>query len=517
MDELGFWKIAEKDPTRLALIDPSGSSMMYGELLAECNQLVHGFRALGLTKGDSVAVLMENEKYFLAIFMAISQAGMYLVPINWHLNPENISYIIDDSDAKLLISSEKYTDNAKQAAKIVGFPDDRVFSTGNNPDVRSYREIINGQDQSKPEDRCYGCVKTYTSGTTGRPKGVLRKFQEGDPEEYSVMTAMFMMMFDIQPHSNNVHLVTAPLYHIAPNQFATMSLNLGHSLILMGKWSPEETLRLIEKHRVTTAQMVPTMLNRLIRLPESVKKAADLSSLHTVIHSAAPCPVDLKKGIMEWWGPVLFEYYSASEGGGTLVKPNEWMKKPGTVGKPWPISHIKILDESKNELPSGQIGTIYIRMDTGQKFVYHGDKKKTEKAYFGDFFTADDVGYVDEDGYLFLTDRKSYMIIVGGVNIYPTEIESALSMHPKIEDNAVFGIPNEDLGEEIKAVIVLEKGIEQSEEITAEIMAYCAKTLGKFRTPHSIDYADKLPREATGKLIKHKIRDPFWKNQNKNI
>ncbi len=517
MDELGFWKIAEIDPARVALIDPSGSSLTFGELLQRCNRLVHGLRALGLKKGETVAVLMENEKEFLEIFMAISQAGMYLVPVNWHLNPDDIAYIIEDSDAKILIASAKYSDNAIQAAKTNGFPAEMVFSTGYHPETRSYDTIKEGHPESKPEDRCYGKVKTYTSGTTGRPKGVLRKFEEGDPEEHSVMTAMFMLMFDIEPHNNNTHLVTAPLYHIAPNQFATMSLHLGHSLVIMGKWTPEDTLQLIEKHKITTAQMVPTMFNRLVRLPEAIRKDADLSSLKVVIHSAAPCPVGLKKAIMKWWGPVLYEYYSASEGGGTLVKPDEWVEKPGTVGKPWAISQIKILDENKKELPPGEVGTIYIRMDIGQKFEYHQDKKKTEDAYFGDFFTADDVGYLDEDGYLFLTDRKSYMIIVGGVNIYPTEIENQLSMHPKIADNAVFGVPNEDLGEEIKAVIVLEDGIEESREVTEEIMVYCTDMLGKFRTPHSIDYLEELPREATGKLIKRKLRDPYWEKHNKKI
>lgn len=517
MNDLGFWKIAEKDPNRLAYIDPEGTSYTYGEILKSCNRLVHGLREMGLEKGDTVAVLLENEKAFIEVLMAIAQAGMYIVPINWHLAPENIAYILEDSEAKILIASDKYVDNAVKAAERIGFPRQMIFTTGSHASVATYDSIQQGQPDTKPLDRCFGKVKTYTSGTTGRPKGVLRKFEQGDPEDHSVMTAMFMLMFDVEPHNDNVHLVTAPLYHIAPNQFAGMSLHLGHTLVVMRKWTPEETLRLIEKYRVTTAQMVPTMFNRLYRLPAPVKSQFDLSSLKVVIHSAAPCPVGLKRNMMEWWGPVVYEYYSASEGGGTLVKPDEWFEKPGTVGKPWPISEIKIFDEEMNELKAGEIGTIYLQMKAGAKFEYHKDRAKTEKAYYGDFFTADDIGYLDEDGYLFLTDRKSYMIIVGGVNIYPTEIENQLAMHPKIADNAVFGVPNEDLGEEIKAVVVLEKGIAPSVEIADEIQAYCEKTLGKFRTPHSIDFLEELPREATGKLLKRKLRDPYWADHNKRI
>lgn len=517
MDDLGFWKIAEKDPERLAYIDPDGNSYSYGDILKSCNRLVHGFRKLGLQQGDTVAVLLENEKAFIEIMMAISQAGMYVVPINWHLAPDNIAYILKDSEAKVLVVSEKYAENGVAAAEQIDFSKEMIFSTGSSSLVASYASFQEGQPDSKPENRSFGKVKTYTSGTTGRPKGVLRKFEQGDPEDHSVMTAMFMLMFDVEPHNGNVHLVTAPLYHIAPNQFAGMSLHLGHTLVVMRKWEPEETLRLIEKHRVTTAQMVPTMFNRLFRLPSSVKSRYDLSSLKVVIHSAAPCPVGLKRNMLDWWGPVIYEYYSASEGGGTLVKPDEWLQKPGTVGKPWPISEVKIFDEEMNERRTGEIGTIYLQMNAGAKFEYHRDKEKTDKAYYGDFFTADDVGYVDEDGYLFLTDRKSYMIIVGGVNIYPTEIENQLAVYPKIADNAVFGVPNEDLGEEIKAVVVLEDGIEPSAELTQEIQEYCEKTLGKFRTPHSIDYLDALPREATGKLLKRKLRDPYWAEYNKRI
>jgi len=517
MNELGFWKIAELVPERLAVAESSGREITYGELLKECNKLAHGFRAMGMNRGDTIALLMDNSIPFIEIMMAAFQIGIYVVPINWHMAAQNIAYIARDSEAKLLVASERFAENATKAATEIGLAADMLFTTGGVPGFQPYESIKNGQPETKPDHRWIGKVKTYTSGTTGRPKGVHRQLQEGDPDEISAMTAMFLMLFGIEPHQDNVHLVAAPLFHTAPNHWANNSLQCGHTLVLMSKWTPEETLQLVEKYRVTTTHMVPTMFNRLDRLPEKVKSAADLSSLRHVIHAAAPCPVELKQRMLDWWGPVIYEYYSASEGGGTLVTPDEWVKKPGTVGKPWIISEVKILDDNKKELPSGEIGSIYMKMNAGQNFEYHHDKSKTNKAYVGDFFTVDDVGYMDKDGYLFLTDRKSYMIIVGGVNIYPTEIENLLSMHPKIADNAVFGIPNPDLGEEIKAVVQLEDGIEPSEQLVEEIKIYIGEKLGRYRTPHSVDFLDKLPREATGKLIKRRLRDPYWEKQGKLI
>jgi long-chain acyl-CoA synthetase len=285
----------------------------------------------------------------------------------------------------------------------------------------------------------------------------------------------------------------------------------------MDKWTPEEMLRLIDRYKVTNSHLVPTQLHRMLALPDDVKAKYDMSSLRHMIHAAAPCPVDVKRRMIEWWGPVVDEYYAASEGGGTLVLAEDWMKKPGTVGTPWPISEVKILDDDGNELPTGEIGTVYMKMGTGE-FEYYKDKAKTEKSRVpGGFWTVGDVGYFDEDGYLFLCDRKADMIISGGANIYPAEIESVLLTHPKVGDAAVFGIPHEDWGEEVKAVIEPAEGVAPSAELADDILRFCADKLAKFKMPRSIDFTDDMPRDPNGKLYKRKLRDPYWEGRERAI
>jgi long-chain acyl-CoA synthetase len=337
-----------------------------------------------------------------------------------------------------------------------------------------------------------------------------------DPDESGGQHAMFMMLFDMLPEDNNVHLDVAPLYHTAPLNWVLNSLHLGHMVVLMDKWTPEGCLERIEKYRVTQSHMVPTMFIRMLQLPEEERRKYDVSSTRYMIHSAAPCPVPVKQQMLDWWGPVIYEYYAATEGGGTLASPQEWLAKPGTVGKPWPISEVKIFDDDGNELPPREIGTIYMNM-MGIKFEYRGDKAKTDKSWRGDFFTVGDAGYLDEDGFLFVCDRKSDMIISGGVNIYPAEIECEMVLHPKIADVAVFGIPHGDWGEEVKAVVELVDGVSPSEELAEEINAFCAARIAKFKMPKSIDFMDKLPREANGKLIKRKLRDPYWEGKERAI
>ena len=336
------------------------------------------------------------------------------------------------------------------------------------------------------------------------------------PEDAAFGFGGIMFLFSVQPHDDNVHFCGSPLYHTAVLVFAGGSIHLGHTVVVLEKWTPEDTLRLIEKYRVTTSHMVPTQFHRMLALPEEVRNKYDLSSLRHMVHAAAPCPVDVKRRMIEWWGPVIDEYYAASEGGGTYVFPDEWMKKPGTVGKPWPISEVKIFDDDGNELPTGEIGTVYMHMQTGN-FEYHKDKEKTDKNRLGKFWTVGDIGYFDEDGYLFLCDRKADMIISGGANIYPAEIESVLLMHPKVGDAAVFGIPHDDWGEEVKAVIEPAAGIEPSDDLAHEILTFCADKLAKFKTPKSIDFTPELPRDPNGKLYKRKLRDPYWEGRERAI
>jgi len=423
---------------------------------------------------------------------------------------------VNDCEAKAFLASERFADNAVSVADKLNFPREASFCFGNVPGFRAFNQLIEGQPDTPPEDRTAGTIMTYTAGTTGKPKGVKRPLTGTDPDESGIQHAMFLMLFDMQPEDGNVHLAVAPLYHTGPLHWVLDSLHMGHTVVLMDKWTPEDCLDRIDKYKVTQSHMVPTMFNRMLQVPEEERKKYDMSSLRYMIHSAAPCPVQIKKQMLDWWGPVIYEYYAATEGGGTLAKPSEWLQKPGTVGKPWPISQIKIYDDDGNELPTGEVGTVYMNM-MGIKFEYRGDKDKTDNAWRGDFFTVGDAGYVDEDGYLFLCDRKADMIISGGVNIYPAEIECEMVMHPKIADVAVFGIPHEDWGEEIKAVVEVKPGADPGDELRKDIWAFCEDRIAKYKMPKTIDFIDSLPREANGKLIKRKLRDPYWEGRDRAI
>ena len=285
----------------------------------------------------------------------------------------------------------------------------------------------------------------------------------------------------------------------------------------MDKWTPEGMLELIDRYKVTHSHMVPTQFNRLLALPDDVKAKYDVSSTRNMVHAAAPCPPDVKRAMLEWWGPSIYEYYAATEGGGTIVTPEEWLEKPGTVGKAWPNSEVVIMDDEGNELPAGEVGTVYMRMGTGQDFEYKDDPQKTAENRKKGFFTVGDIGVLVEEGFLFLRDRKSHMIISGGVNIYPAEIENALLGHPKVADAAVFGIPHPDWGEEVKAVVELVDGVEPSDEVAQEILTYCGEKLAKFKIPRSVDFTDEMPRDPNGKLYKRKLRDPYWEGHEAKI
>ncbi len=511
-DQLGFWSIAREDPGHLALVDPDGREISSGELLASCNRVVHGLRKLGLRVGDAVAVVLPNCAEFFEMYLAVLQAGWYLVPINHHLVASEIAYILEDSEAKVFVGHERFGDACSAAAREAGLDPGRCLSVGSIDGFASYAELKEAEADTLPGDRTTGLVMNYTSGTTGRPKGVRRKLPGTDPDSSAVSFGGMLLLFRLQPHDGNVHICGSPLYHTAVLVFAGGAIHLGFTVVLMDKWDPEQMLALIERYRVTNSHMVPTQFHRLLALPEEVKSRYDVSSLRHMIHAAAPCPVDIKRRMIEWWGPVIDEYYAASEGGGTIVFTDEWLDKPGTVGKAWPISEVVILDDAGNELPPGEIGTVYMAMP-GVDFEYFKDKEKTDKSRTGKYFTVGDVGYLDEDGYLFLRDRKSDMIISGGANIYPAEIEGVLLTHPKVGDVAVFGIPHDDWGEEVKAVVEPAPGVAASPALAEEILAFCSGKLARFKTPRSVDFIDEMPRDPNGKLYKRKLRDPYWEGR----
>jgi len=516
MTELGFWRIATAHPSRLAVVEPDGRGVHAGDLLANANRLVHGLRRLGLEQGATVATVLPNEAAMIEAYLAVAQAGWYLVPINHHLTAAEIAYILRDSGAQALVASDRFGAVSRAAADEAGIPPPARLAVGTIPSFRPVADFMAAEPAALPEDRCAGQVMNYTSGTTGRPKGVRRKLVPFDPDNVAVTYAMFLAMFGIQPDGDGVHLTGSPLYHTAVLVFTACSLHFGHTVVLMDKWTPEGCLAEIERHRVTTSHMVPTQFHRLLALSDDVRSRYDVSSTRHMIHAAAPCPVDVKRRMIDWWGPVIYEYYAASEGGGTLVTPEEWVRHPGTVGRPWPGAEVRILDDDGRQQPPGTPGTVYMALGV-QEFEYHGDKTKTEANRRDGFFTVGDVGYVNEDGYLFLCDRKIDMIISGGANIYPSEIEAVLLAHPKVADAAVFGIPDEDWGEQVKAVIEPAAGAEPSAALAAEILEFCAARIAKFKCPRSLDFTAEMPRDPNGKLYKRKLRDPYWQGRDRAI
>ncbi|NNE73190.1 MAG: acyl-CoA synthetase [Acidimicrobiales bacterium] len=513
-DLIGFWSIAEVHPDRLAVVDPDYQEMTFGELAALTNQIVHGLRAAGLRAGDQVTTVLPNSFEQVAVCLAAFQGGFYVTPINWHLVGPEIAYIVNDCETKALIVHEDFADEAVRVLDETDVPN--RFSVGPVPGFEPFASLIEGQPTSRPDDLTTGSYMFYTSGTTGRPKGVRRALPGTHPDDNAASGGGLFLLFGIMPHADNVHITQAPLYHTAVNNWTTTSLQMGHTVVLMGRWTAEGALERIDRYKVTQSHMVPTMFNRLLQLPQEVRDRYDVSSLRTMIHAAAPCPIDTKKKMIEWWGNSIWEYYAATEGGGTIVNAEDWMAHPGTVGTPWPTSEVIVVDDDGNELPAGESGTIYMKM-AGSSFEYYKDEEKTSKARLKGFFTVGDVGYFDDDGYLYLNDRSNDMIIAGGVNIYPAEIEGVLHQHEAVGDVAVFGVPHPDLGEEIKAVIELREGWEPSDDTTAAIMAFAKDQMAKQKWPRSIDYTTEMPRDPNGKLYKRRLRDPYWEGHEKAI
>jgi long-chain acyl-CoA synthetase len=409
----------------------------------------------------------------------------------------------------------------QKAVSAINFPEKGCISTTQMSGFTHLDEFISSQPITNPEERTAGQVMNYTSGTTGKPKGVKRALIPGDPDDVLSMFAMILSFFEIQPQENNVHIVGSPLYHTAVLVHSSAALHYGHSVVLMEKFDAEQMLYLIDKYKVTTSHMVPTQFHRLLQLPDEIRAKYDCSSTRAMIHAAAPCPIHTKQAMIEWWGNSIWEYYAATEGGGTVVDANSWSQFPGTVGKAWPGAEIKIINDDGTEaLPDNQ-GTVFMKLGEATKFEYKGDQAKTkkERLVFDDqvYFTVGDIGYLNEEGYLFLCDRKIDMIISGGANIYPAEIESAFLMHPAVADVAVFGIPNEEWGEEVKAVIELNKNYHSSDELLAELMKFAQENLAKMKLPRSIDFIEKLPRDENGKLYKRRLRDPYWENHSANV
>jgi long-chain acyl-CoA synthetase len=515
---ISWW--AARIPDKPALITGSGNRT-FAELNANINRLGRALRARGLKVGDSVALMCTNRPEFVEVLLAAQRVGLRLTPINWHLTGEEAGYIVDNCEAKAFVAAASLGDKAVVAAAGVSGSGPGVGSGpgsgdrdlvrlavgGTLPGFESYDEVMAASEGSDIDDPVLGTQMLYTSGTTGRPKGVHRS-SGGAP---SALAAVNLCGYDEDfAHSVDAHLCTGPLYHAAPLVFSVaLPLLYGVPIVIMEHWDPAETLRLVEQHGVTHTHMVPTMFHRLLALPDDLRAKYDVSSLRFVIHGAAPCPVTVKQRLIEWLGPIVVEYYAATEGVGTMVDSPTWLVHPGTVGRPMVPELVKVADENGAALAPGEVGLVFLRTQAATRFDYYGDADKTADAYRGDHFTLGDMGYMDSEGYLYLTDRSANLIISGGVNIYPAEIDAILLQHPAVGDVATIGVPDEEWGESVKAVVQLVQGIEPSAELASELLAFCRDRLAHFKCPRSIDFTPQLPREDTGKIYKRVLREQY--------
>jgi long-chain acyl-CoA synthetase len=500
---------AKLQPDAPAILSEQGNRS-YAELSATANRIVRMLRSRGLAAGDSVALLCSNRPEFIEVAQATQRSGLRLTPINWHVTADEAAYVIQDCGAKAVFADTRFGEVAKDA--VAGGTAPVLISVGGPVD--GFDELygaIADHSGDDLDDPSLGTTMLYTSGTTGRPKGVERaSTMSGMTQRALAQLAMLREACGYQA-GKDATLVTGPLYHSAPLLFTlSLPLSFGTTVVLMDGWEAEDTLRLIQEHGITHTHMVPTMFHRLLSLPDDVRAKYDLASLRVVWHGAAPCPVPVKQAVIEWLGPIVWEYYGATEGLTTIISSQEWLDRPGTVGRP-DDGEIVIIDDDGNLLPAGVPGTMYTRAPEENRFRYHGDEEKTARAYnaTGDYYTLGDVGYLDADGWLFLTDRSANLIISGGVNIYPAEVEAVLITHPAVGDVAVIGVPNDEWGEEVKAVVELQPDVTGSDELAEELMRHARETLAGFKVPRTVDFVDRLPREDNGKLYKRKLREEY--------
>ncbi len=527
---------AQQAPDRMAVTTVYGERT-FDELNGRINQLARVFRNAGLQPDDAVALLLVNRCEFLEVYYAAMRTGLRVTPINWHLTGDDAAYIVENCEARAFVADVECANVAKQALSQASGVAVALAVGGNIEGFDDYGETVGQQASHNIEDPSSGSQMLYTSGTTGRPKGVYRDrlarrgalAAAAQPNQAAPAAAAGAPAAQAvvgraggaaayNPETDRA-LCTGPGYHAAPLAFNIVSpIAQGVGIVMMDRWDAEECLRLVEQHKITHTHMVATMFHRLLSLPQEVRSKYDSGSLRYVLHGAAPCPVHVKQAMMDWLGPVIHEYYAATEGGGGFfIGPEDWLKKPGSVGKAPETNVNKIVDEEGNELPQGEIGTIYFQAPQVGRFEYFKDSKKTAASYMGDFFTLGDMGYFDSDGYLFLTGRNAETIISGGVNIYPQETDNVLLKHPAVADVCTIGIPNEEWGEEVKSVIQLSEGYGETKEMEEELISFCRDGLPAFKSPRSIDFVHELPRLPSGKIQRRKVREPYWEGMDKQI
>jgi acyl-CoA synthetase (AMP-forming)/AMP-acid ligase II len=506
--------IAKSTPDKPAYaMAASGETVTYRQLDERSNQGARLFRSVGLGEGDAIAIFMENHPRFFEICWAAQRSGLHYTPISSRLTPPEVEYIVKDCGAKVFIASHAKRDVAAALAGPLAALR-RYMVSGSIDGFASYEDAVAEQPPEPVPDEAEGTDLLYSSGTTGRPKGV-RIPVLGKP--IGTPPALVLLLKLVYGASaNDVYLSPAPLYHAAPLRFNLGMQRLGATCIVMEEFDIVEALRLIERHRVTVSQWVPTMFVRMLKLPEAERRRYDISSLRVAIHAAAPCPIPVKQAMIDWWGPVLYEYYAGTEANGfTSIDSEEWLTHKGSVGRPL-AGTLHILDDAGRELPPGEPGSIYF--EGGGAFEYHNAPEKTAESRSAEgWSTLGDIGYVDPEGYLYLTDRKANMIISGGVNIYPQEAENVLVTHPQVNDVAVFGVPNEDFGEEVKAVVEPVDMADAGPDLERELIEFCQRQLAKLKCPRTVDFEAELPRHPTGKLYKRLLRDRYWSGRPSRI
>jgi len=487
------------------IMGSSGEMVTFAELDARANQIAQLLRASGVQTGEHIAMMLKNCREFFEVVFGCARAGVVFTPISTHLKQDETAYIINNCNARLFIASASLGDVAAEAAQHAPDLVRKFIIGGEAAGFEDWQTAVSEQSTDPIADQSLGVPMLYSSGTTGKPKGIFRA-----PENTSLdaphplkLAGMYFGFND-----STVYLSPAPLYHSAPLFYNTLNMTGGGTSVIMERFDPEQALALIERYKATHSQWVPSMFIRMLKLPEEARSSYDVSSMRCAIHAAAPCPIDIKHQMIEWWGPVIYEYYSSTEGVGfTIIDSEGWLAHPGSVGRP--LTGVpKILDDEMNVLPPGEVGQIYF--DEIARFEYFDEPGKTEEAFdTRGWGTVGDMGYLDEEGYLYLTDRKNFMIITGGVNVYPAEIEGLLVTHPQVADVAVFGIPNEEYGEEVKAVVQLLNHAEAGDELAFDLIQWSKERLSSVKVPKSIDFMEQLPRMENGKLYKRHLMDAY--------
>jgi len=512
--------IAERRGSVPALIDEFGETT-WTDFNARVNRLIHALRSAGLPPGATLAVLSGNRREYYELVSASIHGSWILVPINWRFTAEEVRYVIENADAQAFFVDARFAELGLESAKGLSALGIRVLVGGEPPEgFEGYEAMLAGSSAQEPEDQGLGGVMFYTSGTTGRPKGVRSSASAHLGGPVAIMGLMFKgfgAMLGLP--EDGVTLLCGPFYHSAQWAFSMFPLGVGSTVVMRHKFDAAETLELIDRYRVTNLHLVPTQLVRMLKLDEKTRAAFDGSSLEVAWHGAAPCPKGVKQQMIEWWGPIITEYYGGTEGAiATLISSEEWLERTDSVGKPGSMAEVRIVDENGKPCPAGTTGQIYLKSKLGMDFEYHKAPEKTAGAHLEPgVFTLGDVGHLDAEGYLHLSDRKIDMIISGGMNIYPAEIESVMVDHPAVGDVAVFGIPDEEFGEEVKAAVELMEGAAASDRLASDLIAHCREHLAGYKTPKSIDFVDALPRHPNGKLYKRLLRDPYWEGHDRKI